>query len=211
MRRMFRSRKTSSTYITVMNEELRAPEMPKGAEADIIQKGMYSFKKGGKADPRVQLLGSGTIFREVIAAAEMLKADWGVEEADLWGCPPLQRTGWTAGGARWNLLPAETPEKSHVEACLGAKGPVVAATDPRLCRANPSQLRQAHTSPWAPTASVAPTPGSAAPPFEVDRRWVTLAALKAPGRRRQHRAGKGSRRPGQSTTSTRTSQNPLSV
>src|SRR5690606_15995600 len=90
-------------YITVMNENYEHPEMPAGSEADII-KGMYAFKQGGKSKgPRVQLMGSGTIFREVIAAAELLKADWGVE-ADIWGCPSfneLARDGQDA--QRWNL------------------------------------------------------------------------------------------------------------
>ena len=64
----------------------RTRKCPKGAEKDII-KGMYSFSKGTKnKKPRVQLLGSGTIFNEVIAAAKMLKDDWGVE-SDIWGCP----------------------------------------------------------------------------------------------------------------------------
>jgi pyruvate dehydrogenase E1 component len=81
--------------------------------------------------PRVQLLGSGTIFREVIAAADLLKDDWGVE-ADLWGCPSfneLARNGIDT--QRWNMLhPLEEPKLSHVEQKLaGAKGPVIAATD----------------------------------------------------------------------------------
>ena len=72
-------------YITVMNENYEHPEMPEGA-ADNIIKGMYQFRKGTASNgPRVQLLGSGTIFREVIAAAELLRNDWGVE-SDLWGC-----------------------------------------------------------------------------------------------------------------------------
>ncbi|MFX7140237.1 hypothetical protein ABTH88_20130, partial [Acinetobacter baumannii] len=81
------------------------PEMPAGVEKDIV-KGMYAFRKGAENSnaPRVQLLGSGTIFREVIAAAELLKKDWGVE-SDLWSCPSfteLAREGQAA--ERWNLL-----------------------------------------------------------------------------------------------------------
>ncbi len=183
MRRMHQEQEDVFYYITVMNENYEHPEMPKGAEADII-KGMYSFKKGGKGkDPRVQLLGSGTIFREVIAAAELLKADWGVE-ADLWGCPSfneLARDGQDT--ARWNLLhPLETPKKSHVEACLdGAKGPVVAATD--YIKLYAEQIR-----PFVKGSYVAlgtdgfgrsDTREALRHHFEVDRRWVTLAALKA--------------------------------
>jgi len=130
LRRMFAEQEDVFYYLTVMNENYEHPEMPAGAEADII-KGMYAFRQGGAGDLRVQLLGSGTIFNEVIAAAELLKNDWGVE-ADIWGCPSfneLARDGQDA--ARWNLLhPLEAPRKSHVEQKLeGAVGPVIAATD----------------------------------------------------------------------------------
>src|SRR5213075_1695587 len=88
---------------------------------------------GGSAGTgaRVQLLGSGTILREVMAAAELLAKDWGVS-ADVWSCPSfneLRRDGIAA--ARWNLLhPAEKPRVPYVEQCLGAtKGPVVASSD----------------------------------------------------------------------------------
>ena len=115
-RRMLEAQEDVFYYITVMNENYEHPEMPAGAEADIL-KGMYLFKKGAEsAGPRVQLLGSGTIFREVIAAADLLKADWGVE-SDIWGCPSfneLARNGQDV--QRWNLLhPLEEPKLSHVE------------------------------------------------------------------------------------------------
>ncbi|HNC81388.1 MAG TPA: pyruvate dehydrogenase (acetyl-transferring), homodimeric type, partial [Rhodocyclaceae bacterium] len=103
LRRMFAEQEDIYYYLTVMNENYEHPEMPAGAEGDII-KGMYAFRQGGEGELRVQLLGSGTIFNEVIAAAELLKNDWGVE-ADLWGCPSfneLARDGQDA--ARWNLL-----------------------------------------------------------------------------------------------------------
>ena len=77
--------------------ELRAPGTARGAAAGIL-KGMYQFRKGAASNgPRVQLLGSGTIFREAIAAAELLKRDWNVE-ADLWSCPVS--TSWPATGTR---------------------------------------------------------------------------------------------------------------
>ncbi|MCP2922045.1 pyruvate dehydrogenase (acetyl-transferring), homodimeric type, partial [Salmonella enterica subsp. enterica serovar Typhimurium] len=72
MRRMFAEQEDVYYYITVMNENYEHPEMPVGAEADIL-KGLYAFRKGAESSgPRVQLMGSGTIFREVIAAAELL-------------------------------------------------------------------------------------------------------------------------------------------
>jgi pyruvate dehydrogenase E1 component len=105
--------------------------MPKGAEADIL-KGMYRFRKAAaKAKHTVQLLGSGTIFREVLAGAALLEKDWGVA-SEIWSCPSfteLRRDGLAA--ERWNLLnPLDKPRVSHVEACLvKTSGPVIASTD----------------------------------------------------------------------------------
>jgi len=182
MRRMFQEQEDVFYYLTVMNENYEHPEMPAGAEADII-KGMYLFKKGGEGKLRVQLLGSGTIFREVIAAADLLKADWGVE-ADIWGCPSfneLVRNGQDT--ARWNLLhPLEEPKLSHVEQKLtGAKGPVVAATD--YIRLFSEQIRPFVKAPYVTLGTDgfgrSDTREKLRHFFEVDRHWVTLAALKA--------------------------------
>ena len=183
MRRMFAEQEDVYYYITVMNENYEHPEMPAGAEADII-KGMYAFRKGADSKgPRVQLLGSGTIFNEVIAAAELLKNDWGVE-ADLWGCPSfneLARDGQDA--ARWNLLhPLEAPKKSHVEQKLdGAVGPVVAATD--YIKLFAEQIRPFVKNTYVTLGTDgfgrSDTREKLRHFFEVDRRWVTLAALKA--------------------------------
>ena len=121
-------------YITVMNENYEHPAMPEGAEADII-KGMYLFREGPGGEERsarrVQLLGSGTILREVIAAADLLAEDWGIA-SDIWSVPSFTELRRDAIDAeRWNLLhPTEAPRRSHVEKCLtGRSGPVVAATD----------------------------------------------------------------------------------
>ncbi|HPI62168.1 pyruvate dehydrogenase (acetyl-transferring), homodimeric type, partial [Zoogloea sp.] len=182
LRRMFAEQEDVYYYLTVMNENYEHPEMPEGAEADII-KGMYAFRKGGAGDLRVQLLGSGTIFNEVIAAAELLKNDWGVE-ADIWGCPSfneLARNGQDA--ARWNLLhPLEAPRKSHVEQKLeGAVGPVIAATD--YIRLFSEQIRPFVKNTYVTLGTDgfgrSDTREKLRHFFEVDRRWVTLAALKA--------------------------------
>jgi pyruvate dehydrogenase E1 component len=182
MRRMFAEQEDIYYYITVMNENYEHPEMPVGAEADII-KGMYSLKKGGEGALRVQLLGSGTIFNEVIAAADLLKNDWGVE-ADIWGCPSfneLARNGQDT--ARWNLLhPLEEPKKSHVEQKLdGAVGPVIAATD--YIKMFAEQIRPFVKSTYITLGTDgfgrSDTRENLRHFFEVDRRWVTLAALKA--------------------------------
>ena len=182
MRRMFAEQEDVFYYLTVMNENYEHPEMPAGAEADII-KGMYLFRKGGEGKLRVQLLGSGTIFREVIAAADLLKADWGVE-ADIWGCPSfneLVRNGQDV--ARWNLLhPLEAPKLSHVEEKLaGNTSPVIASTD--YIKLFAEQIRPFVKAPYVTLGTDgfgrSDTREKLRHHFEVDRHWVTLAALKA--------------------------------
>ncbi len=183
LRRMFKEQEDVYYYLTVMNENYEHPEMPAGAEANIV-KGMYQFKKGAASDaPRVQLLGSGTIFREVMAAAELLKNDWGVE-ADLWSCPSfneLARNGQDT--ARWNLLhPLEKPKKSHVEECLDdTRGPVIASTD--YVRLYSEQIRpfinRRYVTLGTDGFGRSDTREKLRHFFEVDRHWVVLASLKA--------------------------------
>jgi len=183
LRRMVAEQQDVFYYLTVMNENYEHPAMPTGVEQDIL-KGMYLFRKGAASNaPRVQLLGSGTIFREAIAAAELLRQDWGVE-ADLWSCPSfteLARDGQDC--ARWNLLhPDEKPRITHVENCLkDTRGPVIAASD--YVRLFAEQIH-----PYVPRRySVLGTDGFGRSDtreqlrhfFEVDRRWITLAALRA--------------------------------
>ena len=184
LRRMYAEQQDVYYYLTVMNENYRHPEMPAGAAPSII-KGMHLFAAGNTKPkaPRVQLLGSGTIFREVIAAADLLRADWGVE-SDLWSCPSfneLARDGRAV--ERQNLLnPTQKRRTSHVEDCLGAtSGPVIAATD--YVRAFAEQIRA-----YVPRRyCVLGTDGFGRSDtreklrhfFEVDRWYVTLAALKA--------------------------------
>ncbi|MEW5890148.1 MAG: pyruvate dehydrogenase (acetyl-transferring), homodimeric type [Pseudomonadota bacterium] len=183
LRRMYQEQEDVFYYITLLNENYEHPAMPEGAAPDIL-KGMYLFRKGAAGNgPRVQLLGSGAILREVIAAAALLKKDWGVE-ADVWSCPSfneMARDGHAA--ARWNLLhPTEKPRLSHVERCLkDTRGPVIAATD--YVRAFAEQIR-----PFVPRRyMVLGTDGFGRSDtreklrhfFEVDRHWVTIAALKS--------------------------------
>jgi len=188
LRRMCAEQEDVYYYLTVMNENYAQPAMPEGAAPDII-KGMYLLKagaggKGARAKaPRVQLLGSGVILREAIAAAELLKNDWGVD-ADIWGCPSfteLARDGNAV--ARWNMLnPTGKPRRSHVESCLAdSAGPVIAATD--YVRAFAEQIRA-----FVPRRYVvlgtdgfgrSDTREQLRKFFEVDRRYITVAALKA--------------------------------
>ena len=184
LRRMVQEQEDVFYYITLLNENYAHPALPEGMEQSIL-KGMYLLQKGAasKKGPRVQLLGCGAILREVIAAAQLLKQDWGVD-ADVWSCPSftlLARDGQDV--ARWNLLhPAAAPRLSHVEQCLhDTRGPVIASTD--YVRAFAEQIR-----PWvARNYSVLGTDGFGRSDtreklrefFEVDRHYVTLAALTA--------------------------------
>ena len=187
LRRMFQEQEDVFYYITVMNENYEHPEMPVGAEADII-KGLYLLRKGQVSDgkqirPRVQLLGSGTIFREVIAAAELLKNDWGVD-ADLWGCPSFNELAREGNDvARWNLLnPTEKPRLCHVEQSLNdTRGPVIAATD--YVRQYAEQIRpfinRRYVTLGTDGFGRSDTREALRYFFEVDRHWVAISALKA--------------------------------
>jgi len=172
-------------YITLMNENYAHPAMPEGAAEGII-KGMYLLTDAGKpkkGELRVQLLGSGTILREAIAAAELLDKDFGVT-ADIWSCPSfneLRRDGFDA--ERWNRLhPEAEPRKPYVTELLeGRQGPVIAATD--YVRAYTDQIRA-----FVPaTYSVLGTDGFGRSDtranlrrfFEVDRYYIAHAAIAA--------------------------------
>jgi pyruvate dehydrogenase E1 component len=183
LRRMYAEQEDVYYYLTVMNENYRHPPMPEGAEEGILR-GMYLLQEGRKRKgrPRVQLLGSGTILREVIAAAGLLDADFGVT-ADIWSVPSfteLRREGLAA--ERWNMLhPTEPPRPSYVETCLAARpdGPVIASTD--YIRSFADQIR-----PFVPRRyRVLGTDGFGRSDyrrnlrsfFEVDRHYVAVAAL----------------------------------
>jgi pyruvate dehydrogenase E1 component len=187
IRRMYEEQQDVYYYITLMNENYPQPAMPPGVEEGIV-KGLYLLRKGaaagksGKA-PRVQLMGSGTILREVIAAADLLRDDWKVN-ADLWSATSfneLRRDGMSA--ERHNLLHPKAPRrKSHLETALdGHPGPVIAATD--YMRIYADQVRS-----HIPRRFVAlGTDGFGRSDFrvklrrffEVNRHYVVIAALKA--------------------------------
>jgi pyruvate dehydrogenase E1 component len=183
LRRMYTEQEDVYYYLTLMNENYPHPGMPEGAEEGIV-KGMYLLNDGGKSNgPRVQFMGSGTILREVIAAAELLKADFNVT-SDIWSVTSfneLRRDGMSA--ERWNLLhPTKPPRKSYVETCLdGHAGPVVASTD--YMRAFADQIR-VHIPRRYVTLG---TDGFGRSDyrinlrrfFEVNRYFVAVAALKA--------------------------------
>lgn len=182
LRRMYQEQEDIYYYITVMNENYSHPEMPVGAEQDIL-KGMYLFKQGGKgkSELRVQLLGAGTILREVIAAAEILEKEYGIY-SDVWSVTSfneLRREALTVH--RWNMLHPDQPARmSHVENCFKeCKGPVVAATDYMKIYAD--QIREFIPGKY----QVLGTDGFGRSDtreklrhfFEVDRFYITVAAL----------------------------------
>lgn len=172
-------------YITMMNEAYEQPSMPQreGIEEDIIR-GMYLLEEDKRSsDMHVQLLGSGTILREVREAAKILRDEFGVG-ADVWSVTSFNELRRDCLDAeRWNRLhPRETARLSHIENCLqDRRGPVVASTDYMKLYAD--QVRQ-----WVPQEQykVLGTDGFGRSDsrkklrhfFEVDRHWVVLAALE---------------------------------
>ena len=188
VRRMLTEQEDVYYYLTVMNENYGHPDMPAGCEEGIVR-GMYLLRDGGKPKknaPHVQLMGSGTILREVIAAAELLEKEFGVS-SDIWSCPSfseLRRDGYDA--ERWNRLhpEAKAPRQAYVTQCLdGRAGPAIAATD--YVRQQAEQIR-----PFLPEGmryTVLGTDGFGRSDtranlrrfFEVDRYYIAQAAVAA--------------------------------
>ena len=182
LRRMVQNQEDVYYYITLMNENYTHPEMPKGAETGIL-KGMYNFSKSSSKGEKVQLMGSGVILREVIAAAELLEKDWGIS-ADVWSVTSfteLRREGLDV--ERWNMLNPEKPQKlTYVAECLkGAQGPVIASTDYMKSFAEqisgfvPNKFVALGTDGYGRSDSREALRSF----FEVDKYYVVLATLKA--------------------------------
>ncbi len=184
LRRMVQEQQDVYYYVTLLNENQPQPALPDGVQDDLLR-GMYQLQCSAQpAAAHVQLLGSGAILREVIAAAELLAGEWDVT-ADVWSCPSftlLARDGQAC--ERWNLLHpgASEPRTSHVERCLhSAQGPVIAASD--YVRALPEQIRpfvhRRYTVLGTDGFGRSDTRERLRHFFEVDRYWIVLAALKA--------------------------------
>jgi pyruvate dehydrogenase E1 component len=180
LRRMYREQENYFYYITAMNEAYAQPPMPKGA-AEGILKGMYRVRGATRNETGVQILGSGAILREALAAAELLEQDFDLA-ADVWSVTSfneLRREGMDA--ERWNMLhPEQEPRQSYVGRQLGpTRGPIVAATDYMQIHAD--QIR-----PFVPRRyRVLGTDGFGRSDlrsqlrkfFEVNRYYIALAAL----------------------------------
>ncbi|MBZ0252920.1 MAG: pyruvate dehydrogenase (acetyl-transferring), homodimeric type, partial [Candidatus Methylomirabilis sp.] len=181
-RRMFAEQERVFFYVTVMNENYVQPPMPEGA-AEGILKGMHPVREAeGNGKLRAQLLGSGTILREALAAADLLEADFGVA-ADVWSVTSfteLRREGVDA--QRWSLLNPERKPRScwATDQLKGRKGPVVAATD--YVRAHAEQIRPFVPGRYATLGTDgfgrSDTRERLRAFFEVDRHWIAVQALK---------------------------------
>jgi len=181
LRRMVGDQEDVFFYITLMNENYHHPPMPDGANEGILR-GMYRLRPAsGAGGPQIQLLGSGTILNEVLAAAELLRDDWSID-ADVWSVTSfteLRRDGIEV--ERWGMLhPTEEPRRAYVTEQLADGVPAIASTD--YIRAFADQIRQ-----WVPGPyRVLGTDGYGRSDsrralrgfFEVDRRYVALAALR---------------------------------
>ncbi len=182
LRRMIGEQENIFYYIACMNENYVHPPMPAGVEEGIL-KGMYLLQVGGQGKIRAQLLGSGTILREVIAAAALLENDFDIP-TDVWSVTSfneLRRDGLAV--ERWNQLhPGEKPRRCYVEECLAERpGPYIAATD--YMKIVPDQIQR-----WVPGTFVSlGTDGYGRSDarealrrhFEVDKRYIAVTALKA--------------------------------
>ncbi|MDX1508579.1 MAG: pyruvate dehydrogenase (acetyl-transferring), homodimeric type, partial [Woeseiaceae bacterium] len=182
LRRMMQEQENVFFYITAMNENYVHPPMPEGVEEGILR-GMYELQSGSQGKIRAQLMGSGTILREVLGAAELLMKDFGIP-SDVWSVTSFNELRRNALEVeRWNQLhPQEEPRKSFIEEQFGdRKGPFVAATDYMKIIAD--QVQQ-----WVPgTYITLGTDGygrsdarkALREHFEVDKRYITVTALKA--------------------------------
>ena len=182
LRRMIGNQENVFYYITCMNENYVHPPMPSGVE-DGILKGMYLLQVGGQGQIRAQLMGSGTILREVLGAAELMDKDFGIP-CDVWSVTSFNELRRDAlESERWNQLhPEDAPRKSYMETCLAnRKGPYIAATD--YMKIVSDQVQR-----WIPgrfvslgTDGYGRSDGRAAlrDHFEVDKRYIAVTALKA--------------------------------
>jgi pyruvate dehydrogenase E1 component len=183
MRAMLEQQTDEFYYITVMNENYAQPSMPAGVEEKIV-KGMYRLDGRGSADAagRVRLLGSGAILREVIAAADLLFADFNIA-SDIFSATSFSELARDARAAeRHNQLhPTDEPKESHLNQCLAGDAPIVVATD--YVRAYPQMIASYLRAPCV----VLGTDGFGRSDnratlrdfFEVDRRYIAIAALWA--------------------------------
>jgi len=182
LRRMIGEQEDIFYYITCMNENYAQPAMPAGVE-DGILRGMYLMNVGGQGKIRAQLMGSGTILREVIGAAGLLMKDFGIP-TDVWAVTSFNELRRDALEVeRWNILhPNEKPRKCYIEQCFGDRhGPYIAATDYMKIVADQIQ-RWVHgrfVSLGTDGFGRSDARKALRQHFEVDERFIAVTALKA--------------------------------
>lgn len=181
LERMYENNENIFYYITTMNEIYAHPEMPENVEEGII-KGMYALKTVGTGDLQVQLMGSGTILREVEVAAQMLADDWNVK-SDVWSVTSFNELTREAQAIdRVNRFSTDTPKVPYITQCLeNASGPVIVATDymrnyaEQVRKYVPNRYEVLGTDGFGRSDSRAALRNF----FEVDASYVVLASLKA--------------------------------
>jgi pyruvate dehydrogenase E1 component len=181
LQRMYENHENIFYYITTMNELYTHPEIPKDTEEGII-KGIYPLKEVGTGELQVQLMGCGTILREVEQAAQMLADDWGVK-SNIWSVTSFNELTREAQAIdRVNRFSAEEPKVAYITQCLAdAKGPVIATTDymrnyaEQVRKYIPGRYEVLGTDGFGRSDSRAALRDF----FEVDANYVTVAALKA--------------------------------
>ena len=179
MRQMLEQQHDVFYYVTLMNENYAQPSLAPGVEADII-KGLYRYASAQA--PAVRLLGSGTILREVIAAAELLAQDWGID-AEVWSATSFSELAREAREVeRWNRLhPQATARRCHLQQCLAGDAPIIAASD--YVRAWPQLVASYLRAPFVALGTDgfgrSDTRAALRDFFEVDRHHIALAALTA--------------------------------
>ena len=190
LKRMYQDKEDVFYYITLMNENYSHPEMPSGVEEG-IRRGAYLFREGKKSAKKAQLMGSGTILREVIAASDLLKSEFGVE-SDVWSVPginELHKDGIAV--ERYNLTHEEQKVPYLTQIMEAHTGPVVISTD--YIRAYAEQIRRLIPS---DSITILGTDGFGRSDtrealrrfFEVDRYYIALAALRGLGEHKKAEA-----------------------
>ncbi|KRO77809.1 MAG: pyruvate dehydrogenase [Methylophilales bacterium BACL14 MAG-120910-bin43] len=182
LERMIQNQEDVYYYITVMNENYTHPELPKGVEQGIID-GIYPYKKSNIKGPKVQLMGSGVILREVIEAANMLEKDFNVA-ADIFSVTSFNELRKNALDAeRWNRLnPAKDKKSSHIENAITDKdAPIIASTD--YMKSFPEQVARFLPNPFIALGTDGYGRSDSREAlrsfFEVDRRYIVITALTA--------------------------------
>jgi pyruvate dehydrogenase E1 component len=182
LKRMYQMKENVFYYISLMNENYQHPALPKGSEEGIV-KGIYCLEEDEEKGTKVQLMGSGTILREVMAAAQLLKDDFKIN-ADVWSVTSVNELARDAKACdRWNQLhPTKKAHQSYLETQLrGRKGPVIMATD--YIRAYSEQIREYIPSRFVSLGTDgfgrSDTRDNLRIFFEVNRYYVVVAALKA--------------------------------